>query len=174
MQQTEQIEQETSLQTSAGTDQYLTFMLAGEEYGLDILNVQEIKGWEGATPIPNTPEHILGVINLRGTVAPIVDLRNCFHLESTDYSPTTVVIMVKAEGGERDRVVGIVVDAVSEVYNVLMGDIEPPPPMGTVVSTEYIKGLATVEDKMIIILNISKMIDSEIEKETYNKIDNNQ
>ena len=79
MQQT--AETEVDLQQSVGTDQYLTFMLAGEEYGLDILNVQEIKGWEGATPIPNTPQHILGVINLRGTVAPIVDLRNCFHLE---------------------------------------------------------------------------------------------
>jgi purine-binding chemotaxis protein CheW len=79
--------------------------------------------------------------------------------------------MVKAEGKERDRVVGIVVDAVSEVYNVSMGDIEPPPPMGTVVSTEYIKGLATVGEKMIIILNISKMIDSEVSKEAYNQVD---
>jgi len=163
-------EAEVDLQTNIGTDQYLTFMLAGEEYGLDILNVQEIKGWEGATPIPNTPDHILGVINLRGTVAPIVDLRNCFNLEDASYGATTVVIMVKAEGNQRDRVVGIVVDAVSEVYNVSMEDIEPPPPMGTVVSTEYIKGLATIEDKMIIILNISKMIESEISKETYDKI----
>lgn len=163
-------ETEVDLQVGAGADQYLTFMLAGEEYGLDILNVQEIKGWEGATPIPNTPKHILGVINLRGTVAPIVDLRNCFHLEDADYGATTVVIMVKAEGGKRDRVVGIVVDAVSEVYNVSMDDIEPPPPMGTVVSTEYIKGLATIEDKMIIILNISKMIEAEISKETFDNL----
>ena len=163
-------ETEIVLQKSIGTDQYLTFMLAGEEYGLDILNVQEIKGWEGATPIPNTPQHILGVINLRGTVAPIVDLRSCFHLEEADYGATTVVIMVKAEGAKRDRVVGIVVDAVSEVYNVSMEDIEPPPPMGTVVSTEYIKGLATIGEKMIIVLNISKMIESEISKETFDQI----
>ncbi|RUM93982.1 MAG: chemotaxis protein CheW, partial [Thiothrix sp.] len=163
-------ETEVDLQANIGTDQYLTFMLAGEEYGLDILNVQEIKGWEGATPIPNTPEHILGVINLRGTVAPIVDLRNCFHLEGSCYGTTTVVIMVKAEGDKRDRVVGIVVDAVSEVYNVSMDEIEPPPPMGTVVSTEYIKGLATIDEKMIIILNISKMIESEISKEAYDVI----
>jgi len=171
MEQSVEVETEAPLQTNIGTDQYLTFMLAGEEYGLDILNVQEIKGWEGATPIPNTPDHVLGVINLRGTVAPIIDLRSCFHLAASDYSPTTVVIMVKAEGKERDRVVGIVVDAVSEVYNVSMGDIEPPPPMGTVVSTEYIKGLATVGEKMIIILNISKMIDSEVSKEAYNQVD---
>lgn len=171
MQQTAQVEADVNLQAGVGNNQYLTFMLEGEEFGLNILNVQEIKGWEGATPIPNTPDYILGVINLRGTVAPIVDLRRCFKLQEMDYSPTTVVIMVKTEGSSRDRIVGIVVDAVSEVYNVSSADIEPPPPMGTVVSTEYIKGLATIDEKMIILLNISRMIEVEISKETYDQLD---
>ncbi len=160
-------EQDDSIQLSAGTDQYLTFMLAGEEYGLNILNVQEIKGWEGATPIPNTPDHILGVINLRGTVVPIIDLRKCFGLEENEFGQTTVVIMVKTYCEGNERVVGMVVDAVSEVYNLNANEIESTPSMGTVVSTEYIKGLATVEEKMVILLNINHMIEVEVGKEAY-------
>lgn len=158
-------EHDESIQKNAGTDQYLTFLLAGEEYGLNILNVQEIKGWDGATPIPNTPDHILGVINLRGTVVPIIDLRKCFGLESSEFGQTTVVIMVKTKCEGSERVVGMVVDAVSEVYNLDAGAIESTPSMGTVVSTEYIKGLATVEEKMVILLNINHMIEVEVGKE---------
>ncbi len=157
---------EKDIHINQGTDQYLTFMLAGEEYGLNILNVQEIKGWEGATPIPNTPEHVLGVINLRGTVVPIIDLRNCFRLEKADFGTTTVIIVVKTRGEDNyERVVGMVVDAVSEVYNLNESAIENTPSMGTVVSTEYIKGLATIDDKMIILLNINHMIEVEVGKE---------
>lgn len=154
-----------NVQKSVGTDQFLTFLLAGEEYGLNILNVQEIKGWDGATPIPNTPEHILGVINLRGTVVPIIDLRKCFGLDSSQFGQTTVVIMVKTKSDGVERVVGMVVDAVSEVYNLEASSIDSTPAMGTVVSTEYIKGLATVEDKMVILLNINHMIEVEVGKE---------
>ncbi len=157
---------EKNIHINQGTDQYLTFMLAGEEYGLNILNVQEIKGWEGATPIPNTPDHVLGVINLRGTVVPIIDLRNCFGLDKSDFGPTTVVIVVKTRSEDNtERVVGMVVDAVSEVYNLSEAAIENTPSMGTVVSTEYIKGLATVDEKMIILLNINHMIEVEVGKE---------
>lgn len=158
-------EYDDSLQERVGTDQFLTFLLAGEEYGLNILNVQEIKGWDGATPIPNTPEHILGVINLRGTVVPIIDLRKCFGLDSSQFGQTTVTIMVKTQCEAGERVVGMVVDAVSEVYNLDASAIESTPSMGTVVSTEYIKGLATVEDKMVILLNINHMIEVEVGKE---------
>ncbi len=168
MQNTQQAENvaEKNIHINQSTDQYLTFMLAGEEYGLNILNVQEIKGWEGATPIPNTPDHVLGVINLRGTVVPIIDLRNCFGLDKSDFGPTTVVIVVKTRTEDNsERVVGMVVDAVSEVYNLNEGAIENTPSMGTVVSTEYIKGLATVDDKMIILLNINHMIEVEVGKE---------
>ncbi len=162
MQEVEQMGSEAGLQVSNGIDQYLTFMLGGEEYGLNILNVQEIKGWDGVTPIPNTPVHVLGVINLRGTVVPIIDLRKCFGLPSNEFSATTVVIVVKAKNEDHERVVGVVVDAVSEVYNIPKQSVEPPPSVGTVISIEYIKGLATVEGKMAILLNIERMVEDEV------------
>ena len=93
-------------------EQYLTFMLAGEEYGVDILRVQEIKGWDNVTPIPNTPSYIKGVINLRGTIVPIIDLRERFSLETISYGPTTVVIVLKVNSDKGSRTMGIVVDAV--------------------------------------------------------------
>lgn len=140
------------------TDQYLTFMLAGEEYGVDILRVQEIKGWDSVTKIPNTPEYVKGVINLRGTIVPIIDLRQRFDLEAKAYGPTTVVIVLKviAEGG--DRIMGIVVDAVSDVYNVGEEEMKPAPDLGGVIDTDFVQGLATVADKMVILLNIDELI----------------
>src|SRR6202167_5780761 len=100
------------------SEQYLTFMLAGEEYGVDILRVQEIKGWDKVTRIPHSPDYVLGVINLRGAVVPIVDLRRRFGLETIAFGPTTVVIVVRVGDERVVRTVGMVVDAVSEVYNV--------------------------------------------------------
>ncbi len=140
--------------------QFLTFILAGEEYGVDILRVQEIKGWDGATPIPNTPEYIRGVINLRGTIVPIVDLRRRFELEPVAYGPTTVVIVLKVRTADRTRVVGIVVDAVSDVYNVADGDLKPPPEFGGAVAVDFVRGLATVDDKMVILLEIDELLNS--------------
>lgn len=167
MHDVEQMENEAGLQVSNGSEQYLTFLLGGEEYGLNILNVQEIKGWDSVTPIPNTPVHVLGVINLRGTVVPIIDLRECFSLPSDDFGATTVVIVVKAKSEVHERVVGIVVDAVSEVYNIPQQSVEPPPAVGTVISIEYIKGLATVEGKMATLLNIEKMVEAEIGEDNF-------
>ena len=95
----------TNVTEDAG-GQYLTFMLAGEEYGVEILKVQEIKGWDTVTPIPNTPDHVLGVLNLRGAVVPIIDLRTRFTLEQIDYGPTTVVIVVKVANEDQERTVG--------------------------------------------------------------------
>lgn len=142
------------------TDQYLTFMLAGEEYGIDILRVQEIKGWDAATKIPNTPGYIKGVINIRGTIVPIVDLRARFSLEHLNYSATTVVIVLKIVTAERQRIMGIVVDGVSDVYNVPHADLNPPPDFGTAIGTEFVSGLATVQDKMVIMLDIDKLLNS--------------
>ena len=95
---TEAIADQAQVNGDAGdaAGQYLTFLLAGEEYGLEILRVQEIKGWDSATPIPNTPDHVLGVLNLRGAVVPIIDLRKRFNLDSIPYGPTTVVIVVRS------------------------------------------------------------------------------
>ncbi|MDH5446344.1 MAG: chemotaxis protein CheW [Gammaproteobacteria bacterium] len=148
---------------SVGNDgnQFLTFMLAGEEYGVDILRVQEIKGWDTVTKIPNTPEYIRGVINLRGTIVPIIDLRLRFNLEQLDYGVTTVVIVVKVvSDGEKERTMGIVVDAVSDVYNISSDDFKEAPDFGTAVDTDYVKGLSTVNEKMVILLDIDHMCNS--------------
>ena len=147
---------------NAPSSQFLTFMLGGEEYGINILSVQEIKGWAPSTPIPNLPAHILGVMNLRGTLVPIIDVRIRFEFEKVEYGPMTVVIVVKVKGGERDRTVGIVVDAVSEVYNVDEQAVEHAPDMGNAINTEFIRGLASVGDKMVILLNIDELLDTEI------------
>lgn len=139
--------------------QYLTFVLAGEEYGVEILKVQEIKGWDTATPIPNTPEYVLGVLNLRGAVVPIIDLRKRFNLESIRYGPTTVVIVVKMRNDDQERTAGLVVDAVADVYRLESGDIQRAPDMGGAIHTEFVRGLATVEQKMVILLEIDRLID---------------
>lgn len=140
--------------------QYLTFILAGEEYGVDILRVQEIKGWDAVTPIPNTPDYVKGVINLRGAIIPIIDLRKRFHLQELSYGPTTVVIILKVKGQERERTMGVVVDAVSEVYNIGHGELQPPPEFGGVINIEYLRGLASVEGKMIIVLDIDHLLNA--------------
>jgi len=139
-------------------NQYLTFLLAGEEYGVDILKVQELRGWEPATPIPNTPSFVCGVINLRGVVVPIVDLRERFGLETVQYCPTTVVIIVKVSNGEKERILGIVVDAVSDVYDIDKSKLQPSPDMEGAISTDFVAGLATIDEKMIILLDINKLI----------------
>jgi len=139
-------------------DQFLTFILGEEEYGVDILRVQEIKGWDSVTPIPNTPEYIKGVINLRGTIVPIVDLRQRFNMPEIEYGPITVVIVLKIECADRDRIMGIVVDGVSDVYDVPPEEMKDAPDFGSVVDTEFVRGLATVSEKMIIILDIDHLL----------------
>jgi purine-binding chemotaxis protein CheW len=140
-------------------EQYLTFIMAGEEYGVDILKVQEIRGWERTTPIPNSPKHIKGVINLRGTVVPIIDLRQCFGLEHVEYGPLTVVIVLRVDGAQSSRTMGIVVDAVSDVYSLDHDHLQPAPNMGDSYDTSYIRGLATVGDKMVMLLEINELLD---------------
>ena len=144
------------------SEQYLTFMLAGEEYGVDILRVQEIKGWDKVTRIPHTPDYVLGVINLRGAVVPIIDLRRRFGLEAIAFGPTTVVIVLRIMSGRDERTVGIVVDAVSEVYNVNPADSKPPPDVCGGIDTVFVKALATIEEKMLILLDIDRLIGSSV------------
>ena len=149
-------------QGDVSSKQYLTFILSGEEYGVDILRVQEIKGWDRATEIPNTPDYIRGVINLRGTIVPIIDMRTRFNMNSAEYNKTTVVIVLKVYSKDKnERTMGFVVDAVSDVYDVPTSSVNPPPDFGSVVSTEFIKGMATMDDKMIILLDIDHLIDTD-------------
>ena len=140
------------------TKQHLTFILGGEEYGVDILKVQEIRGWERATPMPNAPEYVLGVINLRGIVVPIIDLRVRFSLPTAEFGPATVVVIVKVSKNDIERTVGLVVDEISDVYSILESDIKVAPEMGGALSTDYINGLTTVDEKMIILLNVDLLV----------------
>ncbi len=143
-------------------NKYLTFVLATEEYAIDILRVQEIKGWSKVTQIPNTPKYICGVINLRGTIVPIVDLRLRFHLDYQKYGSMTVVVVVNViSSNGKERIMGVVVDGVSDVYDVAEVNIKPPPDFGSVISTEFVKGLATVGDNMVIVLDIDKLLNSD-------------
>jgi purine-binding chemotaxis protein CheW len=151
---------ETGMQSvgdTSGQGQFLTFRLAAEEYGIDILSVQEIKGWSGATPLPESPPYLLGVINLRGIVVPIVDLRKRFGLAQADFGPTTVVIVARVDSPQGTRIAGFVVDAVCEVYTVGESDRRPIPEAVTG-QQEFVQGLATVEDKMIILLDIERLL----------------
>ena len=152
----------------AGSSQYLTFFLAGEEYGVNILKVKEIRGWEQPTPLPNTSDYVLGVINLRGMVVPIMDLRKRFCMAEIEPDKTAVVVVVKVTHGGKVRTIGMVVDAVSEVYNISDEMIMPSPDLGGTISDEYVKGLATIEDKMIILLDIDYLINEGMLKDAGN------
>jgi purine-binding chemotaxis protein CheW len=141
----------------ATTEQYLTFIMEGEEYGVDILVVQEIRGWESATPVPNSPAYVKGVINLRGTIVPIIDLRGRFDLSKPDYGPETVVIVIKVETEKGPRVMGIIVDAISDVYDVPLDGIKRTG-FGDNQNSRFIKGLVTVNEHMVILLKLEQLI----------------
>jgi purine-binding chemotaxis protein CheW len=143
-----------------GMQQYLTFELNGEHYGVEILRVQEIKGWNQVTPIPNTPPHLCGVSNLRGAIVPIVDLRLFFGMPFQAYTKTTVVVVLRVEDVTQRRV-GIVVDAVSDAHNVHPDDIRETPDFGDVVSTAFISGLTRIDDKMVMLLDVDTLLNSE-------------
>lgn len=142
--------------------QVLSFILGSEEYGVDILRVQEIKGWERTTAIPNSPDYVMGVINLRGAVVPIVDLRVRFNLTDITYDDSTVVIILKANDNDTQKILGVVVDGVSDVHSLKPNSTQAAPEIGGVIHTEYVNGLATVEDKMIILLHVDQLIVSGI------------
>lgn len=138
------------------SSEYLTFVLGDEFYGLDILKVQEIRGYDAVTKIANTPDFIKGVINLRGLIVPIVDLRIKFHLGSITYDALTVVIILNLGG----RVAGIVVDGVSDVMNLPNNQIRVVPDIVASIDTKYITGLATVEEKMLVLVDIEHLMTS--------------
>ena len=142
---------------STAAQQFLTFSLCEQEFGIEILRVQEIKNYSRVTPIPNSPPNVKGVMNLRGTVIPIVDLRSTLGMPSADYDKFTVIIVVNIE----TRVVGLVVDAVSDVMDVDQTDIEVPPSLSTEITQSVVDGIAKAGDRLITILNISKLVSVE-------------
>jgi len=139
--------------------QFLSFTLGEEEYGVDILRVQEIRSWEPVSRIPNVPSYEKGVVNLRGAIVPIIDLRERFGLGHLAYSPLTVVVVLQMQTEEGAvRVMGVVVDSVSDVINVDKKTIQDPPNFGTKVSTEFINGLASVDERMVMLLDVEKLL----------------
>jgi purine-binding chemotaxis protein CheW len=146
----------------AASHQVLTFTLGDETYGVDILRVQEIRGWSPVTRVPQSPPHVLGVLNLRGSIVPIVDLRMRFNLERAEYTPLTVIIVLTVESASGRRDFGVVVDGVSDVMDVATSDIKPAPDFGAQVSTEFIQGLAAVSDRMLMLLDIDRLIGGDV------------
>ena len=143
-------------------EQYLSFIMDSEEYAVGILSVREIRGWEKVTPIPNTPDYVKGFINLRGIVVPIIDLRQRFNLEVVEYSDTTVVIILNTtEEKNCKKLVGIVVDAVSEVYDITTDSIREAPDLGSGIDTRYIKGIVDIDDKMIILSEVQTLLNTD-------------
>ena len=134
--------------------QFLTFNLGGELYGVDILQVQEIKGYTAVTRIPNMPAHIKGVLNLRGTIVPIIELRTKFGMPTIDYTTFTVIIVVVV----RDKVMGLVVDAVSDVLNIDKKDMQPPPQLGAKVNVKFLSGIGKSGDKLVALLDMNCLL----------------
>ncbi|MCU0531928.1 MAG: chemotaxis protein CheW [Syntrophales bacterium] len=161
--QTEMIERQESplAGVPAREGKYLTFSLAGEEYGIGILKVKEIIGMMPVTHVPRTPEFVKGVVNLRGKVIPVVDLRLRFALEAAAYTERTCIIVVEVAGANGSVMMGIVVDAVSEVLNIRGADIENTPAFGVRLNTDFILGMAKAAGGIKILLDIDKVLSSE-------------
>jgi purine-binding chemotaxis protein CheW len=161
------------IRLQADQDQFLTFILGDETYGIDILRVQEIRGWELPTKLPNMPNYVKGVINMRGAVVPIIDLRERFNISKPTYDESTVVIIThvhyRAEGSEVEtqKTIGLVVDGVSDVHDVNLTQLQHAPSFGDSrrVSEEFVRGLATLEEIMVIILNIDLLANQGIFQE---------
>lgn len=158
-----QTEQQTASTAQGGAaqekgSQYLTFMLAGEHYAVEILRVREIRGWTSVTRIPKSPPFLLGVLNLRGAIVPIIDLRLRLSLEAVEYTSVTVTIVLAADSSLGKRNFGIVVDGVSDVLEVPPSDIQGPPEMGKSANPEFITGLATIGEKMVMLLDIDQLM----------------
>ena len=140
--------------TPNSTHQFLTFALGQEEYGVEILKIQEIKGYSAVTPLPNAPSYVKGVLNLRGTIVPIVDLRQKFGLPEAPYTAFTVIVVVQVQG----KTLGFVVDAVSDVLTVPSEAIQPTPDLHGQVDTSFLNGLAQSGEKLVILLDIDQVL----------------
>jgi purine-binding chemotaxis protein CheW len=143
------------------TGKYLTFTLEDEEYGIGILKVKEIIGMMLVTSVPRTPAYVKGVINLRGKVIPVIDLRSKFDMEIIEYTERTCIIVVEIDSESSTVLIGIVVDAVSEVLSIKKEEIEDTPTFGTKLNTEYILGMAKMEGGVKILLNIDQVLSTE-------------
>lgn len=152
------LSQEKQVQTAHREGKYLTFTLAGEDYGVVIIKVKEIIGMMAVTSVPQTPPWVKGVINLRGKVIPVMDLRLKFGLDAMDYTDRTCIIVMEIQTAEKPILMGIVVDSVSEVLSIRGPDIEDAPDFGSRLNTEYIMGMAKIGGGVKILLDIDKVL----------------
>jgi purine-binding chemotaxis protein CheW len=146
------------------SQQLLTFVLGAENYGVDILRVQEIRGWSNVTRLPYVAPHVLGVLNLRGSIVPIVDLRLRFALEYAEYTALTVIIVVSVKVNGKRRDVGVVVDGVSDVIDVAATEVRPTPDIGNRDSSNFLTGLTTRGDKMVALVDIDQLMDDDLNR----------
>jgi len=153
-----QDQSKTSTDIAETADQFLSFLIAGEEYGIEILKVQEIKSWGQYTPLPKSPDYVLGVINLRGAIVPIIDLRSRFGLPPTEYTATTAVIIVRTGVDDHARIIGLVVDSVSEVYHLSPDAIQDAAEGGNTEKASYVRGFGQISDKLVILVNLDPII----------------
>ncbi len=149
--------------------EYLTFNIKEEEFGVDILYVQEIRVWESVTELPNKPAFIKGVINLRGVITPIIDLRQRFNIEPLKYNAQTVIIILRAQDTQSANAIGIVVDSVSDVYKVDPKTVRSAPEFGSHIDSCFISALATIANKLIVLLDTPKLLE---QSELYGMADN--
>ena len=143
---------------AGGTRQFISFTIGDEEYGVDIMAIREIKGWTATTELPNTPQYMRGVINLRGAIVPIFDLRSRFSGGLTQASPRHVIIVVSVH----DRVIGILVDAVADIITVAAAAIQPVPELDHHVHSGFLTGLVTVDGRMVALLDLHQLFDIEL------------
>jgi purine-binding chemotaxis protein CheW len=141
----------------------LTFGLGAETFGVQILRVKEIRGWSAVTPLPYSPHYVLGVLNLRGSIVPIIDLRRRFNLEAAEFSQKTVIIVLTLQTAKGRRDVGMVVDRVADVVDIDVAAVKPPPMTHSILETGCIAGLATVQNDMLILLDVDQLIAREFE-----------
>jgi purine-binding chemotaxis protein CheW len=150
----------TQIRFATDGRQYLTFALGGQEYGIDILNVQEIKGYAPITPIPNTPAHVKGVMNLRGTIIPVIDLRTKLGMREAEHGPFTVIVVVRVGA----KVVGLIVDTVSDVLNIPESDVQATPDFGKPVDAKFIEGMAKAGDRLVVLLGIEEVLGGDVKE----------
>ncbi len=153
----------TSLPMS-GPRQLLTFSLGAEYYGVDILRVQEIRGWSPVTKVPKLPPHVLGVLNLRGTILPVIDLRVRFSLPSAAFTALTVIVVLSVQSADGTRELGAVVDAVSDVVDLSPADLKRTPSLGNATTADFVHSLAVVDGRMIILLNVDELMRDDMEQ----------
>jgi purine-binding chemotaxis protein CheW len=160
------LESNETVSSSFTSGKFLTFLLAGESYGVEVLRIREIIRMQKITPVPQMPVHVKGVINLRGKVIPVIDLRIKFNLEAIEATERTCVIVVDVDNGQGvNTLLGLVVDAVEEVLNITENDVEPSPDFGTRLSTECCLGIAKVKNNVKTLLDIEKVVSCELSGE---------